>query len=335
MAAPKGTIPPNADSGRPRAKESNARSEARSERNSRRNPSAILAALVRRSANQPEPEPPKPDTTPSNLLRLELDRGETPDGMRAKTVIRPTLRSAMTIAALDKCVGEIDLTSLVEKLKDQVSAVQGGDMGRSEEMLITQAHTLDMLFHQLVYRSARNGDAGYLGAAETYMRLALRTQSQCRATLETLSVVKNPPSVAFVRQANIAHGPQQVNNAPRAGAEASRARESQNRPNELLEQHHNGSSTGPRTAEGKAEVARNAYRGGVRSLLRSLARVMRQQREELEVHSSPAGEREPRADRPRPPDPKRRGLHRHRFHCSAAHSRSPMQYPPYFGRTDP
>ena len=44
------------------------------------------------------------------------------------------------------------------------------------------------------------------------MRIALRAQPQCRATLETLAAVKNPSSVAFVRQANIAHGPQQVNN---------------------------------------------------------------------------------------------------------------------------
>jgi hypothetical protein len=74
----------------------------------------------------------------------------------------------------------------------------------------------------------------HLGAIETYMRLALKAQSQCRATLETLAAIKNPPSVAFVRQANIAHGAQQVNNEP--PSEACRARKSENRPNKLLEQ---------------------------------------------------------------------------------------------------
>ena len=55
------------------------------------------------------------------------------------------------------------------------------------------------------------------------MRMALKAQSQCRATLETLATIKNPPAV-FARQANIAQGPQQVNNGmmpagePRAGA---------------------------------------------------------------------------------------------------------------------
>ena len=76
----------------------------------------------------------------------------------------------------------------------------------------------------------------YLDAAETYMRLALKAQSQCRATLETLAEIKNPRPVAFVRQANIAHGPQQVNNgtAP-PPADPSRAGESEKPPNKLLE----------------------------------------------------------------------------------------------------
>ena len=56
------------------------------------------------------------------------------------------------------------------------------------------------------------------------MRIALKAQSQCRATVETLATIKNP-AVVFARQANIAQGPQQVNNngmmpagEPRAGA---------------------------------------------------------------------------------------------------------------------
>ena len=43
------------------------------------------------------------------------------------------------------------------------------------------------------------------------MRLALKAQGQCRATVETLAAMKNPP-VVFAKQANISSGPQQVNN---------------------------------------------------------------------------------------------------------------------------
>jgi hypothetical protein len=50
-------------------------------------------------------------------------------------------------------------------------------------------------------------------------------------TLETLSAIKNPP-VVYAKQANIAHGPQQVNN----GTAPARAEENSDRPNKLLEQ---------------------------------------------------------------------------------------------------
>ena len=41
-------------------------------------------------------------------------------------------------------------------------------------------------------------------------------------------------------------------------------------------------STGPKTPEGKARVSRNAFRGGVRPMLRELARVLREQDSQLE-----------------------------------------------------
>ncbi len=40
-------------------------------------------------------------------------------------------------------------------------------------------------------------------------------------------------------------------------------------------------STGPRTPEGKTKVARNAYKGGTRLLLRELSRAMAEQRRAL------------------------------------------------------
>ena len=51
------------------------------------------------------------------------------------------------------------------------------------------------------------------------------------ARLETLCTIKNPP-VVYARQANIANGPQQVNNALAPSAHAGK---SENEPNKLLE----------------------------------------------------------------------------------------------------
>jgi hypothetical protein len=82
-------------------------------------------------------------------------------------------------------------------------------------------------------------EAAVLANPTKFRKLALKAQSQCRATLETLAAIKHPQPITFVRQANVAHGPQQVNNSTPSTAESTRARELENAPNELLEQHGN------------------------------------------------------------------------------------------------
>jgi hypothetical protein len=121
---------------------------------------------------------------------------------------------------------EIDVPGLLATLRDHASAISEGDLSRAEAMLINQADALQAIFVSLTERSLRQE---YLVHAEGFMRLALKAQSQCRATLETLSNVKNPP-VIYARQANVTTGPQQINN----GVDPTRARENQNTPNQLL-----------------------------------------------------------------------------------------------------
>ena len=94
-------------------------------------------------------------------------------------------------------------------------------------MLLAQAHTLDAIF-SFCARSAAPNFGEYMHAGEMYLRLGMKAQSQCRATLETLAAIKNPTPPMFVKQANIAGGHQQVNN----GVAPSRAREIQSEPNE-------------------------------------------------------------------------------------------------------
>jgi hypothetical protein len=76
---------------------------------------------------------------------------------------------------------------------------------------------------------------------EAYFAMALKAQAQSRATIEALNEIKHPrqPST-FVRagQANIASGPQQVNNGTQPSpGEGARARDSESeiKPNKLLE----------------------------------------------------------------------------------------------------
>ena len=81
--------------------------------------------------------------------------------------------------------------------------MNAGNLEQAEGMLMNQATALQSLFARLAERGMGCTE---VGPFETNMRIALRAQSQCRATLETLAAMKNPPPVAFVHQANIAHG---------------------------------------------------------------------------------------------------------------------------------
>ena len=163
-------------------------------------------------------------------LRVERNPDEDDEAAMARTFIRPTVQAGVTILEYGKhSVGGLDLTQLVGSLSDQTKAVIGGDLTRAETMLTAQAHALDTIFNKLAQISAANLP-GHLEEFETFMKLALRAQAQCRATWETLATIKNPPLVGYARQTNIAHGPQQVINEPNT-----HARENQNPPNKLLE----------------------------------------------------------------------------------------------------
>jgi hypothetical protein len=152
---------------------------------------------------------------------------------RAQTTLRPSANAAAVIAEFGKPFGEQDVTALMVQLTKGTEALKENNLHRCEAMLFTQAHTLQSIFMNLSRRAALNMGE-HMGAMEAYMRLALKAQSQCVRTLEVLGALKNPPNVAFVNQANIAHGPQQVNNG---AAVPSPAREIEKAPNELLEAH--------------------------------------------------------------------------------------------------
>lgn len=106
----------------------------------------------------------------------------------------------------------IDAPTMLATLRDQAAEVQGGDLAHAEAMLINQASSLQALFVRLSERAMEQTQMPNL---EGFMRMALRAQSQCRATLETLAAIKNPP-VIYARQANVTTGPQQINNGTAA-----------------------------------------------------------------------------------------------------------------------
>ena len=180
-------------------------------------------------------------TDKSRQLQVKETPGKTRDRLLTDIVSQGMLSNASTaMRFVTVDFGDLSLTDMVASLREQGEAINRGEFAAAERMLHSQAVALNAIFAEMARRAASNMGE-HLPATETYLRLALKAQGQCRATLETLCAMKNPP-VMFARQANINNGgQQQVNNesatkgaAIHAGARA-RTANSAIQPNELLE----------------------------------------------------------------------------------------------------
>ncbi|MSP28733.1 MAG: hypothetical protein EXR80_10155 [Methylococcales bacterium] len=162
-------------------------------------------------------------TKPRNTVNVSVGKDENRDDKVAKVFTSPSVQAALTIQEWEGDVYEFN--SLNKALSLQIDEVNNGNMKRPEAILLAQAHTLDELFNNLARRAHKMQS---LKRYEMNLRLALKAQSQCRATLETLAAIKNPP-VIFAKQANISNGHQQINN----GVPATHTEKTKNQPNEL------------------------------------------------------------------------------------------------------
>lgn len=167
----------------------------------------------------------------TNELRVGDPSGETREQKMGQIAAAGMLENACTIKAFNKgTLGDIGITETFRALRDRADAMSRGDLSGAEALLAAQASSLNAIFAEMARRAASNMGE-YLGATETYLRLALKAQAQSRATLETLAAIKAGP-VVIARQANIAHGPQQVNNGDsrpvRADAGAENSESAQN-----------------------------------------------------------------------------------------------------------
>jgi hypothetical protein len=173
-----------------------------------------------------------PSTDAANTLKVESDGKKSRPRLLAELALTPeALNSATARKYLARTVGELDFTELVAVMREKTTQVKVGDLSELEATLTAQAVLLDGIFNEMARRAGLNMDK-YLSATDTYLRLALKAQSQCRASIEALAEIKNPRPVAFVRQQNVAVN-QQVNN-DRNAATAPHAREEKSIPtNEL------------------------------------------------------------------------------------------------------
>jgi hypothetical protein len=149
-------------------------------------------------------------TKPRKLV-LSQKPNQSKDEAIAEKLLKPSsLSSALIESFKGNVQGEsIDFVLALGILEKEVLKLQGGDLSKIEEMLLSQAVALEMMFTSLA-RTAKAQEQ--LLQYETHMRFALKAQNQSRATLQALIQLKQPSQTTFVRQANIAQGHQQVNN---------------------------------------------------------------------------------------------------------------------------
>jgi len=167
-------------------------------------------------------------------VNVELNPDEDRGAALARICLMPSVQSAATIIAFQGTAdGDMPINAVIDELERQCDASTAGNGARCEQMLVAQAHALDAIFGEFSRRAKR---AEYMHQLDPYLRIALRAQNQCRATWESLAAIKNPP-VMFAKQANIAHGPQQMNNGVAPPVEASRTENIESTPNKLLGAH--------------------------------------------------------------------------------------------------
>ena len=164
-----------------------------------------------------------------------VEDGSTTSQALAKLATTSVL-SAVTLKRYSGAGDALEVPDLVIEMRKAGDEVVDGNMGRVERMLANQLMTLDVIFNNMAQRSYKQDT---FKGIEVLMRLALKAQAQSRATAEALAVIKNP--MPYIRQANIAHGHQQVNNGSVPGQLArahAHAGNSSIEPNKLLEADH-------------------------------------------------------------------------------------------------
>jgi hypothetical protein len=147
------------------------------------------------------------NTATADAAEKEARRQQLARMTREGTVCGAAVIEAFQSSLLGK---EVEFEPVREGLVESVKAIKDGDLRSLESMLFSQATALQAIFASLSRRASRQE---YLKQYQTYLTLGLKAQAQSRATIEALIELKQPrQQPTFVKQANIAHGHQQVNN---------------------------------------------------------------------------------------------------------------------------
>ena len=162
-----------------------------------------------KSAMNPElPAQPNPDK-----IALIQNPDETPGGVLAKAMLGQNLRhghvaSVFAGGMLGNSGEKLGLTDCAKVVQQRATNAIDGDLDFASAMLASQAITLDNMFTEMARRASYNM-RDYPQAMEIYMRLALKAQSNSRATLEALAKMHQPREQT-VRHVHVNEGGQAI-----------------------------------------------------------------------------------------------------------------------------
>lgn len=126
-----------------------------------------------------------------NELKAMNDPNKSKEQVLAEVTMSPFVRNSNLAGKVGGNVFGDQESSIEETTKistENCKAVRNGDLGNQKDMLTCQATTLDTLFTELAGRAVNNL-GHYPETVERYMRLALKAQSQCKATIEALDKI--------------------------------------------------------------------------------------------------------------------------------------------------
>lgn len=150
---------------------------------------------------------------PNNAMKVRAKEGDNVATATAAAILAPEFRHAVTASqilkpqfgSLEGSPGFGDYADVLDKVSERA---RKGDLAMASELLAAQALTLDNIFTEMARRMALNMGE-YLGATETYARIAMKAQAQSRATLEALSKLHQPREQT-VRHVHVNEGGQAV-----------------------------------------------------------------------------------------------------------------------------
>jgi hypothetical protein len=156
---------------------------------------------------------PKASGNTDNHIMLTHGPDDDPGEVLAKAMLGQNIRhgavaSAFAGRALSKTSESLALMDCAKVIGDRAKDAIGGDLSFASAMLASQAISLDTMFTEMVGRAA-SSMGEYPQAVERYGRLALKAQSNCRATLETLAKLHQPREQT-VRHVHVNEGGQAV-----------------------------------------------------------------------------------------------------------------------------